>query len=101
MGLGVAAVRRIQLGERKGGAQDEAARLLPLRNRDRRTEGVFGSSAVSGIAREQDVAARAVALGVIPMLAGLPRLGERGVDTGERRLDFARVRLHLRQQSEA
>ena len=60
MGVGEAAGRLVELGERQSGAQFEAARALLLRDRDGGQEGFFRGRGVGGIALEQDFAARAM-----------------------------------------
>ena len=47
MGVGGAAGRLVELGERQRGAQCEAARALPLRDRDGRQEGFLGGRGVA------------------------------------------------------
>ena len=60
VGTGGAAGRSIKLGQRQGRAQFEAARALPLRDRDSGQEGFFRGSGVGGVALDQDFAAHAM-----------------------------------------
>ncbi len=64
MGVGVAAGRAGELGERERRAQLEAAGLLGLRDGDRGEEGVFRGGGVGGVVFEEDFAADAMDLGV-------------------------------------
>ena len=64
MGVGGAAGRLIELGERQRRAQFEAARALLLRDGDGGQEGFLGGRGVGGIALQQDVAADAMQVGV-------------------------------------
>ena len=80
VGVGVAASRAIELGERQRGAQLEAAGLLLLRDGDGGEEGGFGGGGVGGVLFEEDFAADAMESGVEPMLAGLARERQRFVD---------------------
>ena len=58
MGVGGAGGRLIELGQRKRGAQFEAARALLLRDGDGGQEGFFRRSGVGRIALEQGFASR-------------------------------------------
>ena len=58
VGFGRAGGRLVELGERKRGAQFEAARALLLRDRDGGQESFFRRRGVGGVAFEQDFAAR-------------------------------------------
>ena len=58
MGVGGAAGRLVELGERQRRAQFEAARALLLRDGDGGQEGFFRGRGVGGVALEQDFAAR-------------------------------------------
>ena len=58
VGVGGAAGRLVELGERERRAQFEAARALLLRDGDGGQEGFFRRRGVGGVALEQDFAAR-------------------------------------------
>ena len=62
VGVGGAAGRLIELGERERGAQSEAARALLLRDGDGGQEGFFRGRGVGGVALQQHFAARPMQL---------------------------------------
>ena len=73
MGVGGAGGRLVELGERKRGAQFEAARALLLRDGDGGQEGFFRRRGVGGVALEQDFAARPMQFGFERAIANAVR----------------------------
>ena len=70
MGVGGAAGRLIELGQRKGRAQAEAERALLRCDGDRSQEGVFGRRGVGGTAPQQHFSADPMQFGFERAVAG-------------------------------
>ena len=98
MGVGGAAGRLIELGERQRRAQFEAARALLLRDGDGGQEGFFRRRGVGGVALEQDFAARPMQFRFERAIAGALARRQRFVENGERAVRIARARFGLGQR---
>ena len=97
MSIGGTAGRLVELGERKRGAQFEAAGLLMSRDGDRGEERLFGETGVCGILLEKDFAAHAVEFRVEPALSAAFEILERMIEGGERGRRLAISRFRFRQ----
>ena len=98
MRLGGASGRLIELGERKRGAQFEAARALLLRDGDGGQEGLFRGRGVGGVAHEQDFAARPMQFRFERAIAQAVRRRQRFVEDGDGAVGIARPGFGLGQR---
>ena len=98
VGVGGAVGRLIELGERKRGAQFEAARALLLRDGDGGQEGFFRRRGVGGVALEQDLAARPMQFRFERAIAGAVARRQRFVEDRNGAVGIARPGLRLGQR---
>ena len=98
MGLGGAAGRLIELGERQRRAQFEAARALLLRDRDGGQESLFRRRGVGGVALEQDFAARPMQFRFERAIAGAVARRQRFVEDRDGAVGIARPGFGLGQR---
>ena len=98
VGVGGAAGRLVELGERKRGAQFEAARALLLRDRDGGQEGFFRRRGVGGVALEQDFAARPMQFRFERAIAGAVGRRQRFVEDRKGAVGIARPGFGLGQR---
>ena len=98
MRIGRAIGRAVKLRQRQGGAQFEAARLLRLRDSDRRPQRLLGCRGIGWVALQQDLAADAVHLPFVPALLAALQLGERVVQAPVPGISLASTRFGFGQR---
>ena len=98
VGVGGAAGRLVELGERQRGAQFEAARALLLRDSDGGQEGVFRGRGVGGVALQQHFAARPMQFRFERAIADAIGRRQRFVEDRDGAVGIARPRFGLGQR---
>ena len=99
VGVGGAAGRLVELGERKRRAQFEAARALLFRDGDGGQEGFFGGRGVGGVALKQDFAARPMQFRFERAIAGAVGRRQRFVEDRDGAAGIARPGFGLGQRN--